>query len=305
MATKQTRSKIDPTKFNDIRYLYDYFVNLNKTKKRNETKSEIYKKVANILHVGRTSVIKCVRNETFENIRKKTSAYRPKKIDDFSQEVIRRKIYQLYENKKLPTIRLIQDAIKDEICVSDSLLRNALLRMGFCWRRTTDDRRVVIEKTDSKAARARFIRAIKQYRQQGKQIIYLDETWVNAGHTVPFAWLPQLRLVGLEGDKEIVKHLPKIPPGKGKRLIVLHAGSKDGFVEGMDLVFEGKKGGDYHQEMNTKVFLEWFERLCTALPGPSCIVLDNASYHNARTDDTICPTSATRKANMLFLAEKT
>ena len=62
--------------------------------------------------------------------------------------------------KKLPTIRLIQEAIKDDICVSDSLLRNALLRMGFCCRRTTDDHRVVIEKTGSKAARARYIRAI-------------------------------------------------------------------------------------------------------------------------------------------------
>ena len=84
----------------------------------------------------------------------------------------------------------------------------------------------------------------------------MDETWVNAGHTVPCAWLPQLKLVGIGGDKEVVKRLPKIPPGKGKRLIVLHAGSKDGFVEGMDLVFEGKKGGDYLQEMNAKVFLE-------------------------------------------------
>ena len=161
-----------------------------------------------------------------------------------------------------------------------------------------NDRRVVVERTDSKAARARYIRTIKQHRREGKKL-YLDETWVNAGHTSPFAWLPQLKLVGIQGDTDIIKHLPKIPPGKGKRLIVLHAGSEDGFVEGMDLVFEGKKGGDYHREMNTTVFLEWFERLCVALPGPSCIVLDNASYHNARTEATMCPTSATLKANML------
>ena len=113
--------------------------------------------------------------------------------------------------------------------------------MGFCWRRTTDDRRVTIEKTDTKAARARYIRAIKQHRQDGKHIIFLDETWVNAGHTVPFRWLPQLKLVGIDGDKDNVNQLPKIPPRKGKRLIVLHAGSEDGFAPGMDLVFEGKK----------------------------------------------------------------
>ena len=299
MATKQTRSKIDPTKYEDIRYLYDYFVSNNRTKKCPESTSEIYTKVASILHVGKTTVIECVKSESFEQRSSKSNIYKPTKIDEFSQEVIRRKIYQLYEKKKLPTIPLIQDAIKDEICVSNSALRVALLRMGFCWRRTTDDRRVVIEKNDAKAARARYIRTIKEHRKDGKHIVFLDETWVNAGHTVPCAWLPQLKLVGIEGDKDVIKHLPKIPPGKGKRLIVLHAGSEDGFIPGMDLVFEGKKSGDYHQEMNSKVFLEWFERLCSALPGPSCIVLDNASYHNARTDATTCPTSATLKATML------
>lgn len=66
----------------------------------------------------------------------------------------------------------------------------------------------------------------------------------------------------------------------------------------MDLVFEGKKQGDYHTEMNSTVFLEWFERLCMALNEPSCIVLDNASYHNTRTDDTISPTSSAKKAEL-------
>ena len=35
MAAKQTRTEIDPKKFNDIRYLYNNFVTLNKTKKGN------------------------------------------------------------------------------------------------------------------------------------------------------------------------------------------------------------------------------------------------------------------------------
>ena len=137
--------------------------------------------------------------------------------------MIRRTIYKLYEKKKLPTVTLIQNEIKEELCVSDSLLRMTLLKMGFCWRKTTDDRRVIIERTDSKAARARYIRTIKEHRREGKRIVYLDETWVNAGHTSPFAWLPQLKFVGIQGDTDIIKHLPKIPPGKGKRLIVLHA----------------------------------------------------------------------------------
>jgi transposase len=59
----------------------------------------------------------------------------------------------------------------------------------------------------------------------------------------------------------------------------------------IDLVFLAKsKNGDYHQEMNSVVFLEWFEnQLMPALKNPSLFVLDNASYHNVKTEDTVCP----------------
>ena len=55
----------------------------------------------------------------------------------------------------------------------------------------------------------------------------------------------------------------KIPSGKGKRLIVLHAGTQsESLIGGCDFVFLAKsKDGDYHQEMNGVVFLEWFENL--------------------------------------------
>jgi hypothetical protein len=56
-------------------------------------------------------------------------------------------------------------------------------------------------------------------------------------------------------------------------------------IDGCDLVLLTKsKDGDHHQEMNSVVFLEWFEnQLMTALKNPSLVVLDNASYHNVKT----------------------
>ena len=57
--------------------------------------------------------------------------------------------------------------------------------------------------------------------------------------------------------------------------------------------------GDYHKEMNKTVFMHWFEhKLLPALEAPSVIVLDNASYHNTRSDNAITPTSASRKSDM-------
>lgn len=45
------------------------------------------------------------------------------------------------------------------------------------------------------------------------------------------------------------------PTGKGKRLIVCHIGSEDGFVPDGLLCFEPKKNNqDYHDEMNGNIF---------------------------------------------------
>ena len=51
--------------------------------------------------------------------------------------------------------------------------------------------------------------------------------------------------------------------------------------------------------MNGKVFLEWVEtQLIPALPQKYLLVLDNAPYHNIRTDDSNAPTSSSRKQEM-------
>jgi hypothetical protein len=56
------------------------------------------------------------------------------------------------------------------------------------------------------------------------------------------------------------------------------------------------KDGDYHQEINSVVFLEWFEnQLMPALKNPSLVVLDNASYHNVKTEDTVCQNFSEKK----------
>jgi hypothetical protein len=45
------------------------------------------------------------------------------------------------------------------------------------------------------------------------------------------------------------------------------------------------------------VFLEWFEnQLMPALKNTSLVVLDNASYHNVKTEDTVCPNFSKKKA---------
>lgn len=62
----------------------------------------------------------------------------------------------------------------------------------------------------------------------------------------------------------------------GKRYIILHAGTKNGFVEGNELVFACKNStDDFHNNMNHNLFEEWFKNLLISLEEPSVIILDH------------------------------
>jgi hypothetical protein len=52
-------------------------------------------------------------------------------------------------------------------------------------------------------------------KEKGDDSVYLDETWVNQNHCTDYMWLPNDR-----------SDAPKIPSGKGKHWIVLHAGTR-------------------------------------------------------------------------------
>ena len=94
----------------------------------------------------------------------------------------------------------------------------------------------------------------------------------------------------------------KLPSSRGERLIILNAGCKEiGFVPNCELVFKSKSkdGRDYHSEINGQVFSEWVtKQLIPNLPPNAVLVMDNALYHNLRTEESVSPTSAWRKQDI-------
>ena len=66
-----------------------------------------------------------------------------------------------------------------------------------------------MEKQDLQVERAKYLRKLKQFKDKDAfEIVYMDETWVNANHTKSKEW------VGEDGALGRV-----IPVGRGKRLI--------------------------------------------------------------------------------------
>ena len=211
-------------------------------------------------------------------------------LDKFNQDLVRGTVYALHSERVPPTLGKIQDRIKDSIEISKSKLAIALNQIGFSFR-NRGNKHYVKENQQILSDRCNYLRLLREYRQTGFQVVYLDETWVNQNHKSDYGWYP--------GDES---ELPLYPAGKGARYVVLHAGCREkGLLPGCDLVFKAQSGeGDYHKEMNGVVFLGWWvHQLLPALDEPSVIVIDNASYHNVRMEETIAPTSNSRKQAMI------
>lgn len=96
-----------------------------------------------------------------------------------------------------------------------------------------------------------------------------------------------------------------MPKSKGERLIILHIGSRNGFVPDGELVFRSKKNSaDYHDEMNGDHFGEWMQEILPKLEPGGVIVMDNAPYHSVLEQKI--PNRSWRKSdiqNQLFFDE--
>jgi hypothetical protein len=116
----------------------------------------------------------------------------------------------------------------------------------------------------------------------------LDETYVNQGYA-PSKVLHDcsVKTAREAFDKGLTTGI-KRPTGRGKRVIVVHIGSEDGFVPGGSMVWIGGKGKkksvseDYHDDMDGKTFEGWLHKVLKTLPPKSVVVMDNASYHTTK-----------------------
>ena len=166
-------------------------------------------------------------------------------------------------------------------------LGRTLDRWGFTFGKGTRTQRLK-EKDHVVLARQRYLRS-KLKNRRGKNIIrpevYLDESYINKNHSNDFIWY-------FEDDGPWIQK----PTGKGERLILINAITKDGWVPGAKLIFKSsRKTGDYHGQMNEALFMKWFkEMLIPNIPSNSLIIMDNASYHNVLSNHS-APTATCKK----------
>lgn len=227
-------------------------------------------------------------------------------IDEDIKTGIRRQVHCFYFNKEIPTLDKILGALKEDQNLGPTISRKklweTLKEMNFRWEKQ-NRKSLLIEKDEIICWRRTYLREVKKFRGENKNIYYLDETWVNEGYTVEKVWQDKNILCSRQAFLEGWSTGLKPPSGKGKRLIITHIGSVDGFVEGGLLMFQSNHTGDYHEDMNGDVFEEYFEQMLDLIPPNSVIVMDNASYHSRKIEKI--PTNSWRKAEIIeWLVQK-
>lgn len=264
--------------------------------------AQVCDRVADALGIGRTTVSRiskekygetsnqAIEEETEKKLstpnKKRKKACPVTDIDDFDGAAIRNHIYAYYRRGEYPTLKKLAISLKDANLFHGSIpsLAKVLKNIGFAYKKS-DKRKIIMERTDIALARVHFLRKAKNITDWDK-VVFLDETWLNANHTVSRSWTD---------DK--AESTSKVPEGKGQRLIITHAGTSSGFVPNCLLAFKSLKTTEYHEEMNFEKFKEWFLTLLNNLNEPHVIIMDNAPYHSVQKNKP--PTSSNRKMELI------
>lgn len=240
---------------------------------------------AKIVGIPRTSVGSILRTGLSTPKKRKNKRIPLSKMNDFECDVVRRTIYSFYTNKKNPTLDLILEDLlaKTNFPYKRTTLRNVLIKFGFKFE-THNKRKVLLESLQYQVWRYKYITTLRKARREGRNIVYLDEAWYDTHDTIKKGWAD----CSCSHDLDV--------PSQGKRIIIINAGSQDGWVDNALMLSDSS--ADYHYEMNATLFEKWFEeQLLPNVPPNSLIVMDNAAYHSRLSVNV--PSTCTKKSDII------
>ena len=175
-----------------------------------------------------------------------------------------------------------------QVSVNARTMQRTLSRLGLEWCKANTQGKIYREAPEVVRKRRTYLYQLQQYRALPRHRrhleIWTDESYIHHHHSFPYSWYDATDVVGR-------RH-------KGRRLVILDAGSKDGSVPNALKVYCAQKhSGDYHGNISRALYSRWFtEQLLPNLAQKSLIIMDNASYHTALPESA--PTLKATKARI-------
>lgn len=191
-ALKRKKRPFSSTEKTMIWNMYQSMRNATPTASNND----VLKAVASSVGIHWASVYRIVKEKNdIEGILKspKKKKIRTKivdTIDEFTKCAIRRIVHNFFFRNEIPTLDKILKTISDDGTlgiIKRTTLYKILKKIGFKFNKRGRNS-LLLDRDDIYFWRRKYLRAIKLARENHQKIYYLDETWVNEGHTTSKAW---------------------------------------------------------------------------------------------------------------------
>ena len=174
-------------------------------------------------------------------------------FDNFTVGAIRRFIHNKFLSDEHFTVGSLNMDLKTAGIIPEDASVTSILplvqSMGLRYK--TVQRKMYVRK-ESLPVVCRWItalRALRRHREEGRQVVYVDETWFTTRMSHNREWTDTTQAA------VSATHSCQVPPGEGERFMVIAAGTEDGFIEDSYLCYATKTTqGDYHGVMNSKLF---------------------------------------------------
>ena len=145
-------------------------------------------------------------------------------------------------------IKFVEDNF--QVKVKSRTMQRTLTRLGMAWRKSQTKGNIYRESSEVIQKRRKYLHTLFEYRNlpPSKQYleIWTDESYIHHHHAFNYSWYGAEDFVGR-------KH-------KGRRLVILAAGSKFGFIpDSLKVYCAQKPSGDYHGNIGADIYYKWFD----------------------------------------------
>lgn len=194
---------------------------------------------------------------------------------------IRPAIVALVNQKRTVTLNSLHEKLKElnpGWSWSRSSIWRSMSKIGFSYSSKRHNYYNRLKEDPANIAlREQYITSYRDYRAEGRQFVFMDESWINKNTVPSRSWT--------DGSPDVSD---KVPPGKGPRWILIGAGGEQGWVPESFRMWKGNvKKEDYHSEMNVSVFKHWLNNYLLPNVTDTCVlVMDRASYHCSLTEES-------------------
>lgn len=229
-----------------------------KADKPNILYKQLVKELMTESGIGRNSIEKMISEYNANNtisspIMKKNRPKIIEVIDDFYKNAIRQKVHSFWQNRDPPTLDKIANSVsKDDRLptLKRTTMYNLLIYSNFVYTKRNRNS-VLSERDDLIVWRRNYLRSIKAYREEGRTLNYLDGAWCN-GCSQNACTDNSVKSNKNAFQKELTTGArnSRNPTDKSKYfIIILHIGSREGFVDGGLTCFKSKtNNSDYDSE---------------------------------------------------------